>query len=492
MGGSSSVISHLENPANLSVKLISFEHFKTLGKLPRYPDDKGFAIALGNLTIEQYKDSLIVFISHRWLRSGSESDGWGGKPDPDNVKGSKYLLCVKGIELLCKQYAEGMSGCYIWIDCGCVDQNSDPATDLKLMDEIMMLSDCVFTPIVDENYQNDWIMPSASSTRKFFDEYRSSGWTGGRSAYLSRAWCRLEMLYAQHIPLMEEDIHDTRMRKMSGDLLLAKKMGRRPHILFSSYSFVTDMNPLFLPAYTDTDPWFDIQCGQITHDSDRVVITKLVEDLKVHMKRRGEESYRGECNTEGQRHGKGKFVFSNGDSYEGQWKNNLMHGRGKYITVEGDIYEGEFVDNHREGKGILINVDLGVYEGDFHQNQKSGKGKYCFYKGDRYEGDYAEDVMHGLGVFISATGECYNGEFRNGFMEGKGKFSYASGDCYEGNWKNNTKHGIGVFRSIGGDYYDGEWFEGKMHGNGKYFTSHGDLLYDGKWDNGDIAVSSTD
>lgn len=38
------------------------------------------------------------------------------------------------------------------------------------------------------------------------------------------------------------------------------------------------------------------------------------------------------------------MIFANGDTYEGQFKNNKFHGKGKYVWHTGDVYEGEFVN----------------------------------------------------------------------------------------------------------------------------------------------------
>ena len=35
----------------------------------------------------------------------------------------------------------------------------------------------------------------------YFDEYKAKTWNSGDQAYLNRAWCRLEMIYAASIPL---------------------------------------------------------------------------------------------------------------------------------------------------------------------------------------------------------------------------------------------------------------------------------------------------
>ena len=45
--------------------------------------------------------------------------------------------------------------------------------------------------------------------------------------------------------------------------------------------------------------------------------------------------------------GLGKFTFSDGDTYEGEFKDWDMNGQGTYTWSDGRKYEGEFKDNKR-------------------------------------------------------------------------------------------------------------------------------------------------
>ena len=47
------------------------------------------------------------------------------------------------------------------------------------------------------------------------------------------------------------------------------------------------------------------------------------------------------------RHGSGRFQFSTGEVYEGEYKQDLRHGKGKSTMPDGSVYEGEFVDDYR-------------------------------------------------------------------------------------------------------------------------------------------------
>ena len=42
----------------------------------------------------------------------------------------------------------------------------------------------------------------------------------------------------------------------------------------------------------------------------------------------------------GAKHGNGQFRFTNGDVYDGEFKNNKYHGKGKFTFANGEIYKG--------------------------------------------------------------------------------------------------------------------------------------------------------
>ena len=46
------------------------------------------------------KESLLVYISHTWLRIGKQCPGWAGFLHPDNDFGEKYKLCVEAVQKL--------------------------------------------------------------------------------------------------------------------------------------------------------------------------------------------------------------------------------------------------------------------------------------------------------------------------------------------------------------------------------------------------------
>ncbi len=40
--------------------------------------------------------------------------------------------------------------------------------------------------------------------------------------------------------------------------------------------------------------------------------------------------------------GKGRLIHSDGDVYEGLWKNDKAHGKGIYMHMDGAKYDGEW------------------------------------------------------------------------------------------------------------------------------------------------------
>jgi hypothetical protein len=426
--------------------------------------------------MQLYNDSLIIFISHCWLRGWEGAEGWDGRPHPDNAKGSKYDLCVKGVELILKSMAPEMKHCYIWLDYGCIDQDGDPAGELKLLDKIVQVSDCIFTPIYDPNHASSWNYPPMRNN--FYEDYAAVAWKGQPSSYLNRAWCRVEMFYAANIPLMDDE-HGERLKKMSSGLAFHRKEGRRPHFLFGTKEFDTFLSPFCIPPLQNT--WLERyhpERGHLSYESNRQVISRLVEELKPYIKTI-EVGYKGEYNAAGEKQGKGRLVDGIGSVYEGQWAYNYPHGRGTQFYANGDVYEGMFKEGRPNGRGKHSYSNGSYYAGDFTSSYFNGYGIYALANGDVYRGDWVNNSMHGVGI-LTFEGHIYHGQFKNNCYEGEGKMYFPNSDVYEGTFSDGKMRGKGKLTYANGDVYEGTFVADVPHGQGVLTRAEGTVIT-GEW-----------
>lgn len=85
----------------------------------------------------------------------------------------------------------------------------------------------------------------------------------------------------------------------------------------------------------------------------------------------------------GQRHGRGKFFYQDGGSYDGEWRENKMEGQGTlYYQSDRVAYEGTWVADKFQGYGRLYNEFPQPLEGGFDFTDFDGIDEYWAY----YEG----------------------------------------------------------------------------------------------------------
>ena len=366
------------------IRLIDFDVFKNHGSIPRlgfgkserFPDAPCVDLTVPLKSIDA-SQCFIVFVSQCWMagwsgrddKTGSvidqkTADEWRGYPHPDNKSNDKFRLEVDGIEKLIKTMAPGTKT-YLWHDFSCMDQNGNPAGELKQLDKIVEMSDCIFTPIVDLDHARDWQYPDGWSN--YFTEYEAKLFSVGKYAYVNRAWCRVEMLYAANIPLNDQ----ARATLFRAGLQIAVTRNLRPHYLYGDKEISRGYGPIQLPplAYSHLQTLSPLACIEnLTSAEDRGKIESLMDELKPYLKQ-ATAGYEGERNENGKMHGRGKYTYASGDVYEGEFKDDKRNGRGKYTYASGDVYEGEYKD--------------GNY---------NGRGKYTYASGDvRHDGEWVDD-----------------------------------------------------------------------------------------------------
>lgn len=158
--------------------------------------------------------------------------------------------------------------------------------------------------------------------------------------------------------------------------------------------------------------------------------------------------YVGQVNN-GVKIGNGKFYYTNGEWYEGNWCNDVKCGYGKNFDRDGIlIFEGYWDKGLENGKGTA-----------YHRNSKI-----------KYDGNYSNGKYEGYGILYHENGNKY----------------------YDGEWKNSQPHGEGSeYRRDESVKYNGFWLLGNPHGNGIEFRDNGNKRFEGIWKNGKFSGFGT-
>ena len=82
-------------------------------------------------------------------------------------------------------------------------------------------------------------------------------------------------------------------------------------------------------------------------------------------------TYEGAFDANGQRCGVGKCTWSDGSTYEGEWKNNVRDGNGKYNCDEYE-YAGQWAQDMRHGRCKYTRTDKPPIFGSFANDKPNG------------------------------------------------------------------------------------------------------------------------
>ena len=105
-----------------------------------------------------------------------------------------------------------------------------------------------------------------------------------------------------------------------------------------------------------------------------------------------ESKYTGEMK-DGKQHGRGVYVWANGDRYEGDWKDGKPYGRGVYVWANGNRYEGNFKDGERHGRGVYVWANGDECDGNWINGRllgtgnaiKNGQSMKCYLDGNTFK-----------------------------------------------------------------------------------------------------------
>lgn len=213
----------------------------------------------------------------------------------------------------------------------------------------------------------------------------------------------------------------------------------------------------------------------------------------------------------------------NGDTYLGEWKNNMKHGKGTYTCARtGSVYEGEWKDDRRDGYGTFSVRVIPTEDRDLPSASRSSTPTFSassssslnrrapFDLGTKSNTASSLALLKSNRVPESRSGssggsagatddetvfstkktkipkteyplrKVYAGGWRDDRRSGFGTYFYADGSYYEGEWEGGVKKGWGTMHYRDGSRYDGEWFDEKRHGQGILLLPNQDR-YEGMW-----------
>ena len=233
-------------------------------------------------------------------------------------------------------------------------------------------------------------------------------------------------------------------------------------------------------------------------------------------------------------HGSGKFEYSDGSTYDGQWIDGVYDGDGVFTSSGGQQYVGKFARGKREGAGSVRWPEGWVWVGRWKDDKAVGVGEYIKprsfsigsamaprYTGEFRDGNYSGTLalysadgtvvkemsgslrslegLSGRGVLQWPSGEKYEGSFKDGLFDGEGRYTlpkrvyegvWSQGELngsgalkandqylveYTGNFVNGRLEGYGVGKFSDGNKYEGYWKNSKKEGKGKLWTSAGEI-----------------
>jgi len=198
----------------------------------------------------------------------------------------------------------------------------------------------------------------------------------------------------------------------------------------------------------------------------------------------------GDCDN-----GYGRYNWQNGESYEGELKENLFDGYGIYAKSDGSSYAGEWSNGFMHGKGMSMSNNEYVTRGFWNKGNYVGTSRPADMPDEVQvieqvdeepaveqvaAGCVSGDCINGTGKYVYSDGDIYEGEFENNYRHGFGRYQYIEGDTYHGQWSWSDREGLGYYKWPSGNEYIGYWKGNMQEGMGTKYYVDGDIEA-GQW-----------
>lgn len=140
-------------------------------------------------------------------------------------------------------------------------------------------------------------------------------------------------------------------------------------------------------------------------------LTSNPEKQVVVIKYENGDVYEGQVDKNGKRNGYGKLLVKNKYAYEGEFEDDQEHGQGKFVYENGNTYEGSVKGGKRIGWGKLTAKDKYTYLGEFKDDHANGWGELTTIEYS-YAGQMKDYTPDGVGKVTLENGESYHGMFK--------------------------------------------------------------------------------
>jgi len=179
---------------------------------------------------------------------------------------------------------------------------------------------------------------------------------------------------------------------------------------------------------------------------------------------------------QGKRHGNGRLITATGDILVGMWQTEAFSGWGNCTYADGSMKTGHWIGWKLHGLGQVIeksSISMGAFEGD----KMSGTGLQYTSNSDFIFGTWRNGTVHGP-TLESREGNILLGNYELGELQGNVTCIEASGVRYVGQWNKGLKEGKGV-ETYPAEYYEGLWTQGHQSFGQYNYNSTFRLHYEG-------------
>ena len=174
--------------------------------------------------------------------------------------------------------------------------------------------------------------------------------------------------------------------------------------------------------------------------------------------------------------GYGTMTYSNGEVYEGYWRQGQRHGSGRLITAKGEVCEGMWRQDEFTGWGEcvgnstvksgqwkageldgfgMVGSSLSITLGKFRESKLNGLGVKAISSREFLIADWENNEYSGSLVEFDSSSVRW-GTYKAGVLQGNMTVLYENGVRYVGEWRNGVRHGKGV-ETYPAEYFTGVW-----------------------------------